>query len=305
MNRVPRLGWIVAFCLLAAVAMRGIAQETSTEEKADPAADEQAVRAAIASYVDTFNKHDPKALAAHWTLTGEFITPAGKQLKGREQLEQEFTAYFADEKDVKLELLEPTVQFLSPNVVVEHGTAIVTRGDAEPAETNYEAIHVRTAKGWKMDSVREVESQQPQSHYEQLKDLEWMIGEWVDADDEATVETTCKWTKNQNFITRSFKVSIDEQIGLEGTQIIGWDPVLRTIRSWMFDSQGGFGVGTWSKNGNGWLVRGLRVTPDGQRGSSTTLIEQVDDNSFTTRIVGRQLDGELMPNIGPIKVVRK
>ena len=305
MKRLPRAGWIAAFFLLAVVTMRGFAQETSTEEKPDPTADEQAVRAAIRSYVDAFNKHDAKALAAHWTLTGEFITPAGQQLKGHRQLEQEFAANFADSKDVKLELLEPTVQFLSPNVVVEHGTAVVTRGDAEGVQTDYEAIHVRTAKGWKMDSVREVESLGPESHYEQLKDLEWMIGEWVDADDQATIETTCKWSKNQNFITRSFKVYIEDQIGLEGTQIIGWDPAQRTIRSWLFDSQGGFGVAAWSKNGNRWLVRGVRVLADGRRGSSTTVIEQVDDNTFTMRSIGRQLDGELMPNIGPIKVVRK
>jgi len=305
MKRMLRVGCLASICLLAALTLRGFAQQTADDEKADPAADEKAVRAAIQSYVDTFNKHDAKALAAHWTLTGEFITPAGQQLKGQEQLEQEFAANFADSKDVKLEVLEPTLQFLSPNVVVEHGTAIVTRGEEEPQETDYQAIHVRTAKGWKMDSVRETESLKPQSHYDNLKELEWMIGEWVDADEEATVETSCKWTKNQNFITRSFNVVINEEVGLEGTQIIGWDPSLQTIRSWMFDSEGGFGVGAWSKNAGGWIVRGLRVTPDGGRGSSTTVIEQNDDDTYTTRIVGRQLDGELLPNIGPITVRRK
>ena len=79
------------------------------------------------------------------------------------------------------------------------------------------------------------------SHYEYLKDLEWMIGEWVDSDDNSTISTVCAWSKNRNFITRSFSVSIEGHIGLEGTQVIGWDPEKKRIRSWMFDSEGGFG----------------------------------------------------------------
>lgn len=295
------------FCLawFHLIAAGALAQQTATDATPDTEADEKAVHAAIESYVSAFNQHDPKALAGHWTLTGEFITPAGKQLKGQQQLEEEFTAYFADAQDVKLELQNTGVQFLSPNVVAEHGTAVVIRPDAEPVRTDYEAIHVRTAKGWKMDSVREAESVQPASHYEQLRELEWMIGQWVDADDEGIVETNCQWTKNQNFITRSFKVYVDDAIGLEGTQVIGWDPTRNLIRSWLFDSQGGFGVGLWTKEGSKWVVRGLRVLGDGRRGSATTVIEPVDENSYTTKTIGRQLDGELMPNIGPITVVRR
>ena len=276
--------------------------ETSPGESSS---DEVAVRKAIASYVEAFNRHDAKVVASHWSSSGEFITPAGKVIQGRAELEKEFTAYFAESQDVKLEIGEPSIQFLSPGVAVEHGAARVVRPDADPLETDYEAIHVRTVEGWKMDSVREKQRVEPQSHYEQLKELEWMIGELVDADDNAAVETVCRWTKNQNFITRSFKVYVEDRISLEGTQIIGWDPAVQTIRSWMFDSEGGFGVGAWSRSGDRWTVRGLRVLPDGRRGSATMVIEYVDETTFKLRTIGRQIDGELMPNIGPLKVVRK
>lgn len=49
------------------------------------------------------------------------------------------------------------------------------------------------------------------------------------------------------FCSCSFKVSVPSMDDLEGTQVIGWDPAAGTIRSWMFDSDGGFGEGTWSK----------------------------------------------------------
>ena len=55
--------------------------------------DEAAVRKAVASYVNAFNSADAKAVAAHWTQSGEFVTPAGKTLKGRDAIQKEFEAY--------------------------------------------------------------------------------------------------------------------------------------------------------------------------------------------------------------------
>jgi hypothetical protein len=154
-----------------------------------------------------------------------------------------------------------------------------------------------------MTNVRE--SDQAPSHYEQLKGLEWIVGEWIDRDENSSVHTTCKWTKNKNFISRSFAVSFGDQVNLEGTQVIGWDPSKQVIRSWIFDSDGGFGVGVWSQKGNRWTIRALRVLPDGRKASAVNVLTHVDDNSFTWESTGREVDGELLPNLGPITVVRK
>ena len=58
---------------------------------------------------------------------------------------------------------------------------------------------------------------------------------------------------------------------LEGTQVIGWDPAAGTIRSWMFDSDGGFGEGIWSKKDNSWIVKFSQVLPDGRKASATNI----------------------------------
>ncbi len=41
-----------------------------------------------------------------------------------------------------------------------------------------------------------------------LHELAWMVGDWVDQDQEATNETSVKWTKNGAFLIRSFRLSI-------------------------------------------------------------------------------------------------
>ena len=290
---------VLVMLLATATSSHAVAAEEAANEE------EAAIKKAIASYVEAFNKGDAKALAVHWTERGEFITPGQKKLQGREELEQEFTAYFAESKGATLVLEDTAVELRSPSVAVETGIARVVVSGDDVSETTYEATHVRTAEGWKIDSLREQELPPPPlSHHDKLQDLQWMIGEWVDADEGSVIETSCRWTTNQNFIVRSFKVFIEDRVDFAGTQIIGWDPAAETIRSWMFDSDGGFGVGRWSGDGGRWKVQMVNVLADGRRASATNIFQQVDEDTVTFKSIGRQVNGELLPNIGPVNVVR-
>jgi hypothetical protein len=153
-----------------------------------------------------------------------------------------------------------------------------------------------------------VSEEQPptvQSNYEHLKELEWMVGTWVDQDEQVTIETNCHWAKNQNFLIRSFSVSARDRIRLSGMQIIGWDPANKRIRSWVFDSNGGFGEGQWSKKGKAWHVQTTGTATDGRKVSSVNIITYVDNDSFTWQIVNGQIGDELVPNVDEVLVVRQ
>jgi hypothetical protein len=113
------------------------------------------------------------------------------------------------------------------------------------------------------------------------------------------------WTKNKTFLNYSFKVSAPGVDDLEGTQVIGWDPAAGTIRSWMFDSDGGFGEGVWTKKDNSWIVKFSQVLPDGRKASATNIYALADGNTFTWRSIGRKVDGEFLPNTEDVKMVRK
>ncbi len=292
-----------AWCLAATFLLVGNllwAQEADTVTS-----DEAAINSAIESYVASFNRGDAAAVAKHWSSDGQFTTPSGKTFRGRTAIEVAFKEFFAENKGVRVEISKPAIRFLSPSVAVEEGISRILRAGQEPTETEYTAVHVKQDGKWQMDSVREADRVEPSSHYEQLKDLEWMIGEWVDQDEHATVETVCQWTKNRNFITRSFRVVVADGSEIEGTQIIGWDPLRKTVRSWVFDSEGGFGVGIWSRNGNQWTVRVLQVLHDGATASAINILTYVDDNTLTFKSTGREIDGQLQPNIPEIRVVRR
>src|SRR5690606_4732441 len=100
-------------------------------------------------------------------------------------------------------------------------------------------------------------------------------------------------------------VHIEDRVEMEGTQIIGWDPDKQTIRSWLFDSEGGFGVGIWTQKENQWTIRTLQVLANGEKASGINIMTKVDDDTFTFRSLGREVDGILLPGIDEITVVRQ
>ena len=131
-----------------------------------------------------------------------------------------------------------------------------------------------------------------------------MIGSWVDQDANATIQTDCAWTKNRNYMTRSFAMVVRDQVNMSGMQIIGWDPAAKAIRSWTFDSNGTFAEATWEHRGKNWFIRNRGVLPDGRAASMVNAMKPKDDNSFTWQTIDRTAGGELLPNIDEILIVR-
>jgi uncharacterized protein (TIGR02246 family) len=277
---------------------------------ADQADDDAAIRKNAEAYVDAYNKRDAKAVAALWSPDAVYMDPStGEAAVGREEIESAFTEILSELRDGKLEVEVESVEFVSPNVAIENGIARVVQPDAEPIETNYTAVNVKRDGKWLLDRISEEETPEPPgpppSSYEHLKDLEWMVGSWIDRDESATVQTDCDWTKNQNYLNRSFAVVVGDQVDMAGMQMIGWDPKAKQIRSWIFDSDGGYSEGKWTRKGDRWLIQQSGTLPDGSTTSSVNIITRVDDNSFTWQSVNRQINGDILPNVDEVLVVRK
>jgi uncharacterized protein (TIGR02246 family) len=286
---------------IAGISCAGAFAENSASTDVDAA-----IRTTGKAYVRAFNARDTKALAGFWSPEAVYTDRVtGEQVVGREAIASQFDALFDSAKDLKLEVRVDSIQFVSPNVAIERGMARFLSPEAGPDEVDYSAVYVRRDGEWLLDRVTDDPEQIVQSHYEHLKDLEWMIGSWVDQDENTRIATDCNWTKNKNFITRSFTVSIDDQIDLSGMQFIGWDAAAKQIRSWTFDSDGGFSQGTWSKKENRWYVRKKGTTADGRQAAAVNIITYVDDDAFKLQSTQRTVAGELLPNIDEVLVVRR
>src|SRR3954464_8007505 len=207
--------WWLILCCMASFASNACG--------ADQSDDEAAIRKSDDAYVEAYNKHDAKGLTALWSPEAVYVDPeTNDEFIGREAIEKEFAETFEKSKDAKLEVDVKSIKFLSPNVAVESGIARVVRPKEDPDESTYSALFVKRDGKWLLDRVTEEESAAPStpppSNYEHLKDLEWMIGSWIDndEDDHATIQTDCDWTKNRNFMHRSFAVVIGDQVNMAG-----------------------------------------------------------------------------------------
>lgn len=298
MNRLPKI-----FGTFLLFVVSGVAHAQENDAEGPQSQIEQAVK----NYVSAFNKHDATGLAATWSTTGIYTSKtSGIELKGRDNLQKAFAEYFKENDTAKLAVTTESIEFVSPNVAIETGQAVVTNGDQPKDATNYSAVYVKTGDAWLIDRLSEEGIPKPKpSHHEHLKELEWLVGEWVDQDEGFVIDTTCSWTKNQNHLFRVFKVTTPEGVAMSGIEIIGWDPAEKKIRSWVFDSDGSFVKAEWKPTSNGWTKSNRATFTDGKKGSSLTVLEKTEDGNIKWQQVNRVADGEILPSIDPIIVVRK
>lgn len=281
------------------------ATEAVNQLKADATAE---IQKAVTLYVEAYNARDAKSLAALWAPDAVYLSQVtGNIIRGRAALETEFAGQFQDLEQAKLEVATESIEFISPSVALESGTETIIVPNVKPEKRNYTAIYIRRDGKWLIDRVTEnPEEVVDTSHHEKLKALDWMIGSWVDREGDLTIKTDCQWIGNNNYILRAFKVtSGDETDNLSGMQFVGWDAHKKQIRSWVFDSKGGYAEGVWTQNKNRWIVKTKATLAGGEIGTSTSILKPVDDNTFTWQKVNRVVDGEILPNIDEVFIIRE
>lgn len=121
--------------------------------------DVKQIEAEVAAYVEAFNAKDAAALAQHWSESGAYVRPGdGTRLLGREAIQKEFEAAFAEEPEAVLAVTVRTIRFVTPDVALEEGTAEVSLlADKLPSRTDYTAVHVKRDRQWQIDSIRETQ----------------------------------------------------------------------------------------------------------------------------------------------------
>jgi len=275
----------------------------STDAKVDPT--EATVRENIRDYVGIFNKHDAGGVASHWATDGISVNlETGERTVGRESLQQEFDDFFEQYPQSRLSGRVDNLRIIRPDVALVEGRVTIFTGDGEPVESAYTAIMVKEQDQWLISNSQERDLPAPPTSYDALKDLEWLVGTWQDDVESASVITTVRWSDSRAFLIRSFKIQHEDGESLSGTQVIGWDPLNKQIRTWTFNSDGSFGEGFASKNNEDWMIKMSHVQGDGKVSSGTQVITRVDDDTISVQTIGETIDGVPVPAADPVAVVR-
>lgn len=272
---------------------------------ANLSADEAAIRKFVSSYVDAFNKQDLAAVAAMWAEGGAHVDrQTGDRTEGRAAIRADLAEVFKSKTKTRLAGTVDRVRFIKPDVASIEGTSTTSVPDEEPSVSQFSAILVKHGENWQIDSIEEMPVPQPATAHDALRELGWLEGNWVDDSKDSPVVSTFRWSANGSFLIRSFSTKDGDEVTQLGTQIIGWDPRSRQIRSWTFNTDGSFGDGVWSHNGEDWLIKSSQTLADGRAASGTYVITPVDENTLAMRLVGHEVEGEPIPSSDPVSIVR-
>jgi uncharacterized protein (TIGR02246 family) len=277
----------------------------SPANRSEGTSDEKAIRATSAAFVKAFNAGDAKAIADLLTEDAESTDEDGTVVQGKWAVADLFAQAFAASPGSKMETRIDSIRFLTPEVAKEEGRSTITpAGEGAPDVDRYSVLYVKKDGKWLQSSIRE-HPEQDLSPHERLKELEWMLGEWVDESDSAVIFTTCRWSEDQNFLLRLYRIQVQGKPALNGTQRIGWDPATGQFKSWVFDSQGGYSEGLWSREGNRWVVKLSGPLRDGKITTETNIITKVRDGMARWQSVDRTVAGRLLPDTREFVLVRK
>lgn len=289
-------------------------QVVATPAQAEPAAspreaDEQAIRATLRAFIDAYNAQKVDEMAKFFDSDAVLIDADGEVTEGRDAVIANYTAGFAEGETDRFEGTLDSVRFLGPDTVSLRGEFQLVGPDGQPSlGGRYGAIMGRRDRQWKLLEIRDyavVHAEAP-SNYEMLQPLEWMIGDWVSETEDVKLVTSVNWMdENRNYIVRSFESHLVGRPATVGTQYIGYDARSGQVRSWVFDSEGGFGEGFWTEIDGRWIIRSTGMTRDGLATSATQTIVPMNKDSVKLSAVDRIVGGVPEPDIPEVIMVRK
>ncbi len=296
-----RLLWPLA--LLAMMFSLATGPTPAQEPKGD-AKDKAALTKNAEAFLEAFHKGDAKALAGMWAPEGDYTDQKGRHLKGREAIEKAFKGLFAENKGLKVRIESDSLRFVTPEVAIEDGTTFVISPDGSPpSRARYTIVHVKKDGQWLLSSVRDA-PYTPPGNYENLRGLEWAVGNWSAEEKDDAEHLSLSWTDNRNFLVGTFAATVKGVEVGKATHWVGWDPQAKRIRSWIFDAAGGFGEGAWTRDGDKWVLKTKSVLQDGKNATATYLLGRVDADTLTLQAKDRTVDGKAVPDTKESKLQR-
>ena len=281
-------------------------EKSESEEKptAVISEDEKAIHANIVAFVKAYNEADSKAIAALFAPEAQIITEEGETIEGREAISDRFQQIFDQAPEVEMEVFLDSMRLIGKDLAVEVGSIKEYPAPGEtPEYGRYTVLHVKRDGKWLMAMARDTAGEPPTNH-ERLKPLAWLVGEWIDDGGSSVVRTKCDWSPDGNFLIQDMTVHVAGRDVMQVTQRIGWDPIMKRIRAWVFDSEGGFGEGVWTRVEDSWVIKSTGVRAEGLTASATSVIVPTGTDGYVWRVHDRIVGDEALPPL-EVKVVRK
>src|SRR5262249_27045987 len=206
--------------LAIALAAIGLGLVLGQNPKSDQ---DKAVRAAVNSYTDAFNKGDLNGVMAFFTADADFVDENGTQCQGKTKLTEIFKQSLAQLKGRKLKTTITSIHFVRPDVAIADGKAEITAPDGTVDSGRFTSTWTKSDGKWLLCSVHDLAN--PTAGAEtgsaQLKELEWLVGDWAHDDANFSVQLRGRWTLNKSFLQLDYTVKDKDNEDLTVVQFFG------------------------------------------------------------------------------------
>ena len=264
-----------------------------------------AIRAESRAFVAAFNKRDAKAIAALWTVDGEYVDDGGRAFSGRDAIEKGYAQFFADSPKTEMRIMIDSLRLLSDGAAIEDGRAILDPAPAgAPGFSKYIAVHVKADGKWLMATVRDTWVETPSAHAN-IADLEWLIGTWIAEEHGVKSESVCRWVANKSFVERKYTTTHADGMATSGVQLIGWNPHGGHVQSWDFSPGGGHAIGVWSPRAGGWTAEVHGMMGDGTPTVAVNVLMRLDEDAYVWQSVRRTAGGVVLPDTDEVVLKRQ
>ena len=252
----------------------------------------EAVKKAEIATIEAFNKGDADALAKLFAEKGELVDENGNVFAGREQISGLFKAFFERFPKAELQMEVTGVRTVGDSLAIEEGVRLITVPDSDvAAQVRYAAVRDKVGDSWPIASYSEFADDPAPTPAEMLSAVSFLVGDWIDESPEGKTTINYRWEDDGNFLLGDYTLAVAGMPESRSHQRIGWDPLEGVIRSWTFDSDGGFSTGEWVPTEAGWVIKSDATMPDGTTGSATVTVTPTDADHFIVRSSDRIIGG--------------
>jgi hypothetical protein len=292
------VAWFLIFVSL--FAGRAVAQgDAEPSEQGQPSA-ETAIRGQLRRYVEAFNARDFETLSALLSSRFEYRDEtSGDQIDDKAALVERIKSTTDSEPNSRLEARAERFEFQTETIARVTGTSIL-KAEGKPDEVSQFAVTMtRNDTDWKIASIVEsaAESDHSVKRRQAMESLGWLVGSWEDVSsgetEQGKVQSIVEFLPGGQFLKRTL---VELPGGkLLGSEIIGYDPNLNRVRSWIHFTDGTFGNGYWSGEDDHWRLKMTQTLADGRIASGTYIIRPQDANRLVVKVIAREIDGAPMP----------
>ena len=260
--------------------------------------------AAVANrFAEAFSTGDLKTLESLYADDARLITLDGDVYQGRESIVSFLEFGISNNPGISLRNDIRGIRLIGDSVAIENGfTQSTTAEDKTPQTVAYYMVYVKRDGGWKIFDVIESD---PSSlslgadHAERLAALDPLVGHWVEEGENQTLHHHVSWSPNHTYLLfEYFSVADGGKPVRISTQRVGWDASSKTIRSWLFEEDGGHGSAIWSAlpDGKSWLLKASGVMQDGAEVTASVRISQISSKRLKIENYDRTIAGKAMPD---------